>query len=74
MPPAQSARTTVDYVAKFRDAGYRYVTTAAELQAADADAATTKLLGLFNLGNMDGVLDRKFLKGGTVKKFPTSRT
>ncbi len=32
--------------------------------------ATGKLLGLFTLGNMDGVLDRKFLKGGTVGKFP----
>ena len=59
-----------DYLAKFRDAGYRYATTASELNAAGADASTGKLLGLFNLGNMDGVLDRKFLKGGTVKKFP----
>lgn len=57
-----------DYVTKFKDAGYRYATTAAEL--ASVDASTTKLLGLFSLGNMDGVLDRKFLKGGTVKKFP----
>jgi alkaline phosphatase len=59
-----------DYLAKFKDAGYRYVTTAAELNAAGTDASTAKLLGLFNLGNMDGVLDRRFLKGGTVKKFP----
>ena len=28
------------------------------------------LLGLFATGNMDGALDRKFLKGGGVKKFP----
>ena len=27
------------------------------------------MLGLFAIGNMDGVLDRKFLKGGGVKKF-----
>jgi alkaline phosphatase len=59
-----------DYVAKFKGAGYRYATTAAELAAANADGSTGQLLGLFNLGNMDGVLDRKFLKGGTVKKFP----
>lgn len=59
-----------DYLAKFRGGGYRYVTTGAELNAAAADPATGRLLGLFNLGNMDGVLDRKFLKGGTVKKFP----
>ncbi|MFH0300757.1 alkaline phosphatase, partial [Bradyrhizobium sp. 31Argb] len=31
---------------------------------------TSKLLGLFASGNMDGVLDRKFLKGGSVGKFP----
>jgi alkaline phosphatase len=59
-----------DYLSMFRDAGYRYVSTATELNAAGADASTGKLLGLFALGNMDGVLDRKFLKGGTVKKFP----
>lgn len=63
-------KDSVDYVAKFKDAGYRYVTSAAELSAAGSDASTGKLLGLFNLGNMDGALDRKFLKGGTVKKFP----
>ena len=34
------------------------------------DAKTTKLLGLFTLGNMGGALDRKILKGGTVGKFP----
>ena len=59
-----------DYLAKFKDAGYRYASNATELNAAASDAATGKLLGLFALGNMDGVLDRKFLKGGSVKKFP----
>ena len=63
-------KDSVDYVSKFRDAGYGYVTTAAELNTAAADANTRHLLGLFHTGNMDGVLDRKFLKGGTVKKFP----
>ena len=56
-----------DFVAKFKDAGYTVATTAAELKSA---SSASKLLGLFNLGNMDGVLDRKFLKGGTVKRFP----
>ncbi len=59
-----------DYVAKFRDAGYAVVTTRTELDAANAKAETRQLLGLFKPGNMDGVLDRKFLKGGGVKKFP----
>ena len=56
-----------NYVEVFRNAGYTVAQTAAELSAA---AKADKLLGLFHLGNMDGVLDRKILKGGTVKKFP----
>lgn len=59
-----------DYVAKFRDAGYQVATTAGELGSLSAKPETGKLLGLFATGNMDGVLDRKFLKGGGVKKFP----
>ncbi len=38
--------------------------------AAAGKPETTKLLGLFNDKNIDGVLDRKFLKKGTVDKFP----
>ncbi|MBB4379581.1 alkaline phosphatase [Bradyrhizobium sp. Rc3b] len=59
-----------DYIAKFRDAGYQVVTTAGELGASAAKPETSKLLGLFATGNMDGALDRKFLRGGGVKKFP----
>lgn len=59
-----------DYIAKFRDAGYQVATTASELSASVAKQETNRLLGLFATGNMDGVLDRKFLKGGGVKKFP----
>src|SRR5262249_10059063 len=68
--PGSRRKDDVDYVAKFGEAGYRVVATDAEMKKAAAEAATTKLLGLFHPGNMDGVLDRKFLKGGTVKKFP----
>jgi alkaline phosphatase len=57
----------VDYVGKFTGAGYKYVTTATELAAA---RNAPKLLGLFNTGNIDGALDRFFLKKGTVAKFP----
>ena len=56
-----------DYIGKFRDAGYAVAQTAAELPAA---AKADKLLGLFHTGNMDGALDRRILKAGTVKKFP----
>ncbi|MDA9479109.1 alkaline phosphatase [Bradyrhizobium sp. CCBAU 65884] len=59
-----------DYIAKFRDAGYQVATTASELSASAAKPETGKLLGLFATGNMDGALDRKFLRGGGVKKFP----
>ena len=41
-----------------------------EMTAAAKASGTTRLLGLFHTGNMDGALDRKFLKGGTVKRFP----
>ena len=68
--PGSKRKDDVDYIAKFRDGGYIVVSTATELKAAAAKQQTTKLLGLFNLGNMDGVLDRRFLKGGTVSKFP----
>ncbi|WP_152102113.1 alkaline phosphatase [Bradyrhizobium sp. TM102] len=59
-----------DYIAKFRDAGYQVATTASELSASAAKPETGKLLGLFATGNMDGALDRKFPRGGGVKKFP----
>jgi alkaline phosphatase len=59
-----------DFLAQFRDAGYAVASTATELHAQAGDASTRKLLGLFHLGNMDGVLDRKYLKGGTVSRFP----
>jgi alkaline phosphatase len=59
-----------DFIAQFRDAGYPLALTASELAAAANNPGTSKLLGLFTLGNMDGALDRKFLKRGTVGKFP----
>lgn len=68
--PGSRRADETDYVAKFRDAGYAYVTTATDLAAAAGKAETRKLLGLFALGNMDGVLDRKFLKGGGVARSP----
>jgi alkaline phosphatase len=67
---AGKRRDDVYYVAKFRDAGYQVAKTAGELNAVAAKSDTRQLLGLFAAGNMDGALDRKFLKGGGVKKFP----
>jgi alkaline phosphatase len=56
-----------DYIKKFEAAGYKFVSTKTELEAA---AGASKVLGLFNTGNIDGALDRFFLKKGTVAKFP----
>lgn len=59
-----------DYIEKFRKAGYAFVDNASGLASAAASPETRKLLGLFNEKNIDGALDRKFLKKGTVAKFP----
>jgi alkaline phosphatase len=59
-----------NYIEKFKGAGYAFAANATELKAAAAKPETRKLLGLFNDGNMDGALDLKFLKKGTVSNFP----
>ena len=59
-----------NYLEKFRALGYRYAATASDMKAAAADTATTRLLGLFNAGNLDGALDRNQLKKGTVSRYP----
>lgn len=56
-----------DFLKKFQDAGYKYVTTKTELAAANG---SNKLLGLFNPSNIDGALDRFFLKKGSVARYP----
>jgi alkaline phosphatase len=61
-----------NYINKFKDAGYTFVSTKSDLAVAakSAAATSTKLLGLFNAGNIDGALDRFFLKQGTVMRYP----
>jgi alkaline phosphatase len=56
-----------DYIKKFAGAGYAIASTKVELNAA---STATKLLGLFNTGDIDGALDRFFLKKGSVGRFP----
>ena len=68
--PGSRRKDDVDYVAKFRASSHAVVTTDAEMKAASADPATQRMLGLFHPGNMDGVLDRKFLRKGTVERYP----
>jgi alkaline phosphatase len=56
-----------DFIKKFTEAGYSFAKTNTELKAAKG---ANKLLGLFNTGNIDGALDRFFLKKGSVSRFP----
>ncbi len=66
--PGSKRKDDIDYVAKFKEAGYQFVSTKQEL-ADVKGTANGKLLGLFHTGNMDGTLDQR-LGTGTVKKFP----
>jgi alkaline phosphatase len=68
--PGSRRKDDIDYIARFREVGYPIATTAGELNAMAAKSDTRQLLGLFTTGNMDGALDRRFLKGGGVGKFP----
>ena len=68
--PGSKRKDDLDLYAKFTQAGYRVAGTDSELGAAAKDPKTSKLLGLFHLDNMDGALDRHFLKKNTVAKFP----
>jgi alkaline phosphatase len=60
-------RDDIDFVGKFKGEGYAFASNAAELAALPADSK--RLLGLFHTSYMDGALDRKFLKRGTVSRF-----
>jgi alkaline phosphatase len=68
--PGSKREDGLDPLERYRAAGYRYGTTATELRAQASSPGTRKLLGLFHPDNMDGVLDRRFLKKGTVAQFP----
>lgn len=59
-----------DLITLYRRTGYRVATTDREMKDAAGDASTRKLFGVFHPENMDGALDRHFLKKGTVDQFP----
>ncbi len=59
-----------DLIAKFKDRGYGYASTATDLASVSRDPATDRLLGLFHPSNIDGVLDRRITKRGTVPTYP----
>ncbi|MBS1227711.1 MAG: alkaline phosphatase [Proteobacteria bacterium] len=68
--PGSKRKDDIDYIEQFKGAGYAFATTKGEMNEAADQAKTTKLLGLYNTGNVDGALDLKFLKKGSVAKFP----
>ncbi len=68
--PGSKRADDVNYIDLFKQAGYKLAITKTEMLAAADDATTSKLLGLYNTGNVDGALDLKFLKKGSVAKFP----
>ena len=68
--PGSKRKDANDYITLFQRTGFRFATTDAEMKAAAAEPGATRLLGLFHLDNMDGALDRRVLKKGTVGKFP----
>jgi alkaline phosphatase len=59
-----------DFIELFRRDGYAYAASDGEMKEQAGKPGTTKLLGLFHPENMDGALDRRVLKQGTVSKFP----
>ena len=67
--PGSKRKDDKNYVEMFQKAGYSLATSNTELSTLMKEPPK-KLLGLFHTGNLDGVLDRKFLKKGTVSKFP----
>lgn len=72
LPQSESGSKRKDdknFIEAFKNKGYQLVSTATEL-AAVANGKTSKLLGLFHNGNMNTVLDRRFLDNGTTKNFP----
>jgi alkaline phosphatase len=63
-------KDATNYLHKFKDAKYAFAATGPQMIGFAAAPETTRLLGLFNKGNLDGALDRKVLKKGTVSTYP----
>jgi len=57
-------------VDQFKSKGYQLAFTKQELMSEAQNPATKKLFGVFHPDNMDGSLDRFFLKKNTVMEYP----
>ncbi|SMB87920.1 alkaline phosphatase [Pasteurella testudinis DSM 23072] len=67
--PGSKRKDDLNYIEMFKNDGYQLVTSNTELTS--IPQGTKQLLGLFHTGNMDTVLDRRFLTdNGVTKKFP----
>jgi len=67
--PGSKRTDDLDFITKFKDAGYALATTKAEMNAAVA-GGSKKLLGLYNTSNIDGAFDLRLAKKGSTGKFP----
>jgi alkaline phosphatase len=67
--PGTKRTDDLDFIAKFKEAGYVLATTKAEMNAAVA-GGSKKLLGLYNTSNIDGAFDLRLAKKGSISKFP----
>ncbi len=67
--PGTKRTDDLDFIAKFKEAGYTLATTKAEMNAAAA-GGSKKLLGLYNTSNIDGAFDLRLAKKGSISKFP----
>ena len=68
--PGSKRKDSNNFIDLFKFDSYAFAMTDSQMKSAAADPKTTKLLGLFHPENMDGALDRHFLKKNTVAQFP----
>jgi alkaline phosphatase len=67
--PGSKRTDDLDFIAKFKEAGYTLATTKTEMNAAVA-AGSKKLLGLYNTSNIDGAFDLRLAKKGSIAQVP----
>ncbi len=68
--PGSKRADEIDVVAKFRERGYQVATTLTELAAVSQVAGSNRIVGLFHPSNIDGALDRRVTRAGTVRTYP----
>ena len=68
--PVSKRKDEKNLVEQFKKDGYEVVFTKDGLKAASNTTSTKKLFGVFHQDNMDGSLDRFFLKKNTVEQYP----